>query len=570
MILAAETLQSAHNAEAAFYQVLGSDILEASKRLETQAYQGWWQDVMVSDTDEGVVAFPKVMVVAEMPAEAEVYTKAERLIQRAGSLAIRGEVSLSSDSQEAGNGYTSSLLQAAKRARIGDRTARKVVDTNVLTDVIERSIKAGHVLSVNLEVNDAGKIMQHGQLMDDVHVNALRYASEMPQMRERAEAETRNGVRIEQCQQLGLLKDYCFVVFSRYPDNMTDNEAGKVGFFTETQSCAIQVTTLHNSHLVTESAFVAGVKKPNALPHDAHVITALAAQFGHDLSGKNTTEIIDSPILIHKSLLKHGVLDLVRRYDDIAGNTFFGEEKPQQDYEAYAKVCREREANLSSIVLHIADRLIADSESMNHPLEATRRLHVLSQQQMVDFAISNGYINPRVFGTTAAAHIEDARFWLERGQHDRFMMSRDMAQNTARSSSCPTSEQTGDGDPKDGDNEGRRPEAEPTAEKKMMNCPYCGAKVWGDPCARVLRCWDCNALAKDGKEVSRGDGGHKARAARAAAESAARVAKQEAELAKQVDAVFREAGEKNTDEQPQNDGGTAKAGTSTPVLVGVL
>lgn len=560
MATTAEALQLANTANAAFYAALGDELLAEAADIERQAYRGLREDRAAS-------TLPNVIAVAETPDDVEARARADRLIRRAGFLALQPEVSINSLSEEF-QARNTSLLEAAKWARTGDRTARKVVETNVLTDLIERSIKAGHVMSVDLEVTADDKVMQHGQLMDDVHVNALRFASELPQMRGRAEAETRNGARIEVAQQNGLLKDYCFVVFSRYPDNMTEAQAGRVGFFTETKSCAIQVTTIKDGHLVTESAFVAGAKKPGAIAHDGQVINSLAAQFGQDYAGKNTTEIIDRPLMIHKSLMKHGVIDLVRRYDELAGGTFFGEQKPRQNYESYVRMCRQRESELGAIVQKIADQLIADAKHMSHPLEATRRLHTLSQQQMVDYAISNGYINPRVFGKTAAAHIEDARFYLDRGQFDRFLESRNRAQSTASSSSCPTSEQLGIDDPDAGENNGNRAEAEQSGDKKMMNCPFCGAKVWGDPCARVLKCWDCNAKTVEGKLVNSGDGGHRARAKRAAEDARERAAQHKAEVAKQVEDLAESPEEHMaTAKQHEENSAATSAGNHVPVGV---
>jgi hypothetical protein len=49
------------------------------------------------------------------------------------------------------------------------------------------------------------------------------------------------------------------------------------------------------------------------------------------------------------------------------------------------------------------------------------------------------------------------------------------------------------------------------SKKKLMTCPFCSAKVFGDPCARVLSCGDCRAKVVDGKVVSKGNGGAKAR-----------------------------------------------------------
>jgi len=86
-----------------------------------------------------------------------------------------------------------------------------------------------------------------------------------------------------------------------------------------------------------------------------------------------------------------------------------------------------------------------------------------------------------------------------------------------------------------------------------MTCPFCGAKVWGDPCASVLSCRDCRAYAKNGRVIYKGDGGHKKRAERAAAKKAAmqkwrsdRIKSQadrtgrQAEAAAKVEAAFRD------------------------------
>lgn len=59
---------------------------------------------------------------------------------------------------------------------------------------------------------------------------------------------------------------------------------------------------------------------------------------------------------------------------------------------------------------------------------------------------------------------------------------------------------------KDQDNAG-----EGSSGKKHMNCPFCGARVYDDPCARVLACWDCRAQVVDGRVVSKGNGGSRAR-----------------------------------------------------------
>jgi DNA-directed RNA polymerase subunit RPC12/RpoP len=45
-----------------------------------------------------------------------------------------------------------------------------------------------------------------------------------------------------------------------------------------------------------------------------------------------------------------------------------------------------------------------------------------------------------------------------------------------------------------------------------MSCPHCSAKVFADPCASVLSCWDCKAKVINGVTF-KGNGGSKKRKA---------------------------------------------------------
>lgn len=49
---------------------------------------------------------------------------------------------------------------------------------------------------------------------------------------------------------------------------------------------------------------------------------------------------------------------------------------------------------------------------------------------------------------------------------------------------------------------------------KKMNCPFCGATQYGDPCASRIKCSDCEAEVRDNKVVNKGNGGSRARKAR--------------------------------------------------------
>jgi hypothetical protein len=374
---------------------------------------------------------PLVLPISEfLTEEWEAQQKSTELIKSVGDVALQETVEKPRP--------INSLYDAIQRAAAGDSEARALIEANVRTDVTERTIKAGHVLEVKSEVNEAGKILQHGQYLDDVHRNALKFASENPAIRKRTEAEIRNGKRIEMLNKSGVLGEYYFVVVSRCEDGMSDGQLDELGFFSDTKSCALQITDNQQGSIVTESAFVAGVKQPGIERHDQLTVIDLGDMLGADWHNMGPAEIIDAPILVHKSVFKDGVIDLVRLYDQAAGSTFFGEDKPAMDYRDYKKLCEQRQGSFEPQVAAITRQLINEARSINSPVAAFKRLAKLSQDAMVERAVVDDSINPRVFGAQAAVAIDQARLHYEQGHYEQALNYTKEALSTAVSSSCPS------------------------------------------------------------------------------------------------------------------------------------
>lgn len=386
-----------------------------------------------ADQQQATDRAPLVMAVPEMAEDAD---RRERAAQFIGNVLIEHETA---DAHEAHLFVQpiESLFDAVQKAAEGDQQAYRMVETNVKTDVIERTMKAGHINSVNLMVDAAGRIQQHGQSMESVQANSLRFAADNWQMRERTEAETRNSFRIQELYEDGTLDDYNFVVFSRAADNMSEQEMRQVGFFTDTMSCMIQSTGATDEGLATESASVAGVRSKGKERHDAEMVTAIAQELGYDLSDKTAAETLDTGILVHKSLMPNGVVDLVEMGDEALG-TFFGQDQPKQDYKEYLEVCREREERFQPKVDKITQNLINKAPAIQDRVHATEVLHDLSEKAMVEQAIEDAEINPLVFGATSAAYIEEARIQLYVGNFEFVQQLTMQAQDTAVSSSCPS------------------------------------------------------------------------------------------------------------------------------------
>lgn len=412
---------------------------------------------------------PLTIAVPEMAEDMSARNNADRFI---GACALNNEVEFSVPSPEVFSPIES-LYDAILLATEGNVEARKMVETNARTDVIERTMKTGHVISVELDVDEAGKIQQFGQTMESVQANSLRLAADTWQMKERTEAEATNTFRIQELHEQGKLEDYSFVVFSRAADNMSKKDMAEAGFFTDTMSCAIQVTSATGNKLTTESAFVSGIKKGNDDRNDKESIIGVAGKLGVDLSGKTATEVLATPILVHNSMLKNGVIDLVEMYDDCSGGTFFGEEKPKLNYIEYLKTCQEREERFQPKVESIVNQLIKEAPSIRTRIAAVEKLSKLSEVAMVQQAIGDSDINPLVFGKTSASYINESKMHILDGNYQEAHHSAMKAIETADSDSCPGGAKSS-AESLDGDNGINNSMDDCEFISKV--CPKCGEK----------------------------------------------------------------------------------------------
>jgi hypothetical protein len=326
-----------------------------------------------------------------------------------------------------------SLHEAIHLAANGDENGRRIIETNARTDVIERTIKTGHVMDpVPLIFTDHGRLMQYGQTLEAIQANSLRYASDNPIMRARIEAETRNAFRTEYLYAEGFFDDYSLVVLSLAED------LPEAGFFTETMSCSIQVTSKCGEGLSIESAFVSGIKDSGGKNSASETVAVLGRHFNVDLEGKTPAEIIDTPILVNNSLIENGAIDMVKLWDACAGGTFFGENKPREDYLVYRKKCHKREQAFSPKVQEITNRLIGEAFSITTPPQAVKWLHKISEEKMFEHAVTDTSIDPRVFGRVSAGHLQQARQAYHAGDIEALHYHIEYGKVSAKSNSCPS------------------------------------------------------------------------------------------------------------------------------------
>lgn len=375
---------------------------------------------------------PMIMMAAEMRQDEFIKTKAARFI---GNVLSQDIVEVEAVEVAA---RPQNLKEAIEAAAQGDEDARRTVQLCVKTDVLERTYKTGHVSEVPITEDENGKLIQFGHQMDDVYANTLRYSDPDDYMHLRSKAEALNAQRIESYNREGLLEDYAFVVFSSVAnlDELSRKEARKRGFFVDTMSMAIQLTTKEEDELVVESAFVGGALDESSERFDIQAIAEVIASLGGEYAEMSPLERLAHPILVHKSLLPKKILSLVERYDQQQG-TFFGQAQPIQDYETYREVCQQREDSMADIVERITIALIAEHASLTDPVQAIARLDQLSETETLDRALTDITIDPRVYGAVAAVHIEQARVLVAQGNPFQAQVRLEKAHATADSSSCP-------------------------------------------------------------------------------------------------------------------------------------
>ena len=170
---------------------------------------------------------------------------------------------------------------------------------------------------------------------------------------------------------------------------------------------------------------MAGIAEPDAERHDLDTIIVLGDMIGIDFRGMTIAQIIETPILIHNSLIPNGVIDAVKNLWDPAASVvvgkpvFFGESKSAPcSYEEYLQRCRERTKTFKPRTERVRNQLIREKDQIQTRLQAIERLHQLSEAAMVEMAIEDRSIDPMVFGKSSAGHIIMARQYTDQGRTD--------------------------------------------------------------------------------------------------------------------------------------------------------
>lgn len=413
-----------------------------------------------------------VLDAAQLPGEFEARKFASIAAQAVGLVAVSREAKVSEELQ-----YTD-LLEALTAAESGEEQAQQLIHRNVVTNFWEIMLKHSSETTNPLVIGKDGDLYQFGQSLKQVHINAFLWASNNEVLRSRGLAEARNSERLAYAQKNGLLETNYFFVVSLCDDTAkNDIELQDSGFYAETKSASLQFTTqTSENELSMTTSFVAGVKSKDAERHDHRAVAAAVYELSDgliDWRGRTALEILDSPILIPKSLLPNGAIDFVKLYDKYVGeDVFYGHKQVKQDYEMQRQENYARMNGYKELAWSVAQTLISEAQSFKSPADAAKRLHRLAERALSKKAVFDHTIDYRVFGIAAEQDIILGRHEFEMGNFAAAERHGDNAADNAKSVGCPTAlrnsqENQSFGDGKSGDDAG---ESKVSWKWKMGTC----------------------------------------------------------------------------------------------------
>lgn len=433
-------------------------------------------------------------------------------------------------------GKETTLMVATQLAAEGDELGNQQTKKNVSKDIFERLYKVGKT-KVELDVVD-DQLEQDGRALTSIHINTLKYTHLIPEMHLRTSQDLHGVLVFQELRRRGVTEHNHVLFISTSSTRMTEEEKKDYNFNLDTESVSMQLFKDNGSKVELETGMVAGKPTPDSERQDITIVQAMAKKHGKLITTNDGTEIQGYVIVIPKDELPNGLTNLIMEYDNIGGGIFYGKAAPSdiftlEDYLQFAEKCEQQDQDHAQLVDAIATVLIQESSTFKTPLEAILRLDQLSEEFCLKYAIKNREINARVFGSVSAGHIENARYFYEIGEIEKADSEVIMAHKTANSGSCPLfTNKLGDPSPDSSSGSSN----DEKSKKRFMKCPQCSAKIWGDPCAKVIKCLDCMAKVDHGF-ITNGNGGSKARA-KAKQDEARRLE----ELAKQVEAIYVEAG----------------------------
>lgn len=458
---------------------------------------------------------PELEIVAEepraqfLPKDEMIRGRVNQLVREAGRVAVSSVATTPEGAASSEGSRFPTLMHAIRAAAAGDPEARRMVESNAYTAAWEAAVKEHIVMEMPLELDARGNLVQFGQSLRDVHKNTLMHASEIPEMHARTLAEISTYFLTVRLARDGTLEPEPedseggkkILVVSRFPDNMSEEAAGSVGFFRETMSCVLQLLYKKpDGSMVIESGFVAGRASEDMPRHDQLAIEHMLRRLGVSAEGLSATELLDRPLLLDSSI---AMVDLLKLYDDGAGGTFFGLNLPRRDYAQAIQEGRERLKSLESTVQKVVESLLVESKDITHPVQAVKRLHAILQQALVERALHDTSIDAKVFHE-GAQYIEEGRRLLAMGDMTGFQRARQSAHAASRITTCPNALNAQHGVSPEDSGDSRDGQQTRTYEGpgkirwgfcRTPGCPTSRKKGQVGECSVCLRCqdlWDHN------------------------------------------------------------------------------
>jgi hypothetical protein len=374
-----------------------------------------------------------------------------------------------------------------------------LIDINVGTATIEACFKK-HVKRVPISVNEQGEFVQFGQTAQETHANSIvERPHRRPELQAFTHAEALNGHRDEDLYRDGIFEDYWKIVPSLVPTDLPEKDLGVEGegYFLNGMTFALQGTTAEQGEIVVEAVFDDGVENGEALTYkerqaqrfDIKALARVYERFGLE-APEDPLDFLQNPLLIHKSLLKNGMVDFLRmvheEHDKLMDRSM---ERTEEEYLDIIEQSAIREASLEDTKRKIKEELLGYAGTFTKPLDAVDRLWDLVKKHVVEESVLNQHIDPKVFGKGAEEAIHRARLYASMGDMSAMQTALQEAHEKAEIVGCGGGSGSKAGKVEGGDEEqsipdeircikcGEKSPSDKVVGQDTWHCPHCKYEV---------------------------------------------------------------------------------------------
>lgn len=323
-------------------------------------------------------------------------------------------------------------IYAQEYGESNERTkeALEYVKNDARTQIFEMLIARGHISQTESHWDeDEQSFSAAGTSLLSVLVNSLQDSRLCDAEYGRREAELREELFVEEAFKAGLFEDNILLTISPFPDDMSEEEAGNMGYKPDTRKYMMRWVEI-------DSADVRTTKQISISGSDTRVISDFMRLHGFIDGTKDltSTQILSKQMLFKKDEFKN-VAHVAKEIDDLTeGEVFLGGEQNGDTYETLESASQFREQKLQIEVDRFAAAIIDIArQSFNGEIsidEANEMYLEKAQETIIAIATEDPQIGREALGDEASDKFELARQFVSLGDFENAWLAQQAAADT--------------------------------------------------------------------------------------------------------------------------------------------